>query len=57
MARITHEVIGYYVFLLVGPAPVYADLDKTGPRQPDTKPPVASWGGNRFVSNDFLQVQ
>jgi hypothetical protein len=57
MARITHEVIAYYVFLLVGPSPVYADLRKTGPPQPNTKPPVASWGGNRFVSNEFFQVQ
>jgi hypothetical protein len=36
---------------------VYGDPDKTGPGQPNTKPPVASWGGNRFVSSDFLQVQ
>jgi len=37
--------------------PVYADLDKTVPGQPNTKPAVANWGGNRFVSNDFFQVQ
>jgi len=37
--------------------PVYAGLDKTGPGQRNTKPPVASWGGNRFVSDDFLQVE
>jgi hypothetical protein len=40
-----------------GLTPVYADLDKTGPGQSNTKPPAANWGGNPIVSNDFFQVQ
>jgi hypothetical protein len=43
--------------LLVQLTSVYADLDKTGLGQFNTKPPVASWGGSRFVSNHFFQVQ
>ena len=57
MARITHDLIAYYVFLLVGLTAAYADLGKTGPGQSNTKPPMASRGGNRFASDDFFQVQ
>jgi hypothetical protein len=43
--------------LFDGLTPVSADPDKADPRQRNTEPPVASWGVNRFVSNDFFQVQ
>jgi hypothetical protein len=45
-----------FIFLFL-PTPVYADLGKADPAQSNTKLPVASWGGNRIVSNDFFQAQ
>jgi hypothetical protein len=45
------------MLLSVRRAHVLADLHKTGAGQSSTKPPTASYGGNRLVSDDFIQVQ
>ena len=39
------------------PGSCQADLDKTVPGRPDTKPPTAAPGDNRFDCNDFSHVQ